>query len=125
MKRKGNRIGRGKPFLSMGSCPMKVDRPDILLFSIALMKQPKAFSCRKAEAGAYMKVYIAPYVYWIDNPDDPRGKGREKTGKEPFGTGSKMSPYLHLVGLTKNPENVVLASSRRSDTGSCRKLHDV
>lgn len=63
-----------------------------------------------------MKVYIAPYVYWIDNPDDPQVRVG-KDGKEPFGLVVKC-PYLHLVGLTKNPENVVLASSRGQTQGA-------
>lgn len=63
-----------------------------------------------------MRVYIAPYVYWIDNPDDPQVRvGKE--GKEPFGLVVKC-PYLHLIGLTDNPENVVLASSRGQTQGA-------
>ena len=31
-----------------------------------------------------MNVYIAPYVYWIDNPDEPEVR-RGKDGREPFG----------------------------------------
>lgn len=63
-----------------------------------------------------MKVYIAPYVYWIDDPDDPNicvGKG----GREPFGLVVKC-PYLHLIGLNSNPENTVLASSRGQTQGA-------
>ena len=40
-----------------------------------------------------MMVYIAPYVYWIDNPDDTEIK-RGKNGREPFGVIVKC-PYLH------------------------------
>lgn len=63
-----------------------------------------------------MKVYIAPYVYWIDDPDDPNIRvGKE--GREPFGLVVKC-PYLHLIALNSNPENTVLASSRGQTQGA-------
>lgn len=63
-----------------------------------------------------MKVYIAPYVYWIDNPDDPEIK-RGKNGREPFGLIVKCQ-HLHLIGLNENPRNVVLASRRGQTQGA-------
>lgn len=63
-----------------------------------------------------MKIYIAPYVYWIDNPDDPAIRVG-KDGREPFGLIVKC-PYLHIIGLNANPENVVLASSRGQTQGA-------
>ncbi len=65
---------------------------------------------------APMCVYIAPYVYWIDNPDDPAvRKGKE--GREPFGMVVKCD-YLHLVGLNTDPRNVVLAANRGQTQGA-------
>ena len=66
-------------------------------------------------ADAPMKVYIAPSVYWIDDPDDPTVRVG-KNGREPFGMVIEC-PYLHLIGLTDNPENVVLASNRGRPKG--------
>lgn len=63
-----------------------------------------------------MRVYIAPYVYWIDNPDDPAIR-KGKDGREPFGLIVKC-PYLHLTGLNPHPENVVLASNRGQTQGA-------
>lgn len=63
-----------------------------------------------------MRVYIAPYVYWIDDPDDPEIK-RGKNGREPFGLVVKC-PYLHLIGLNPNPRNTVLASQRGQTQGA-------
>ncbi|MBQ8520689.1 MAG: hypothetical protein IJ456_04810, partial [Bacteroides sp.] len=62
-----------------------------------------------------MRVYIAPFVYWIDDPDDTEIK-RGKDGREPFGLIVKC-PYLHLIGLNDNPRNVVLASRRGQTQG--------
>ncbi len=63
-----------------------------------------------------MKVYIAPYVYWIDDPNDTEIK-KGKNGREPFGLIVKC-PYLHLIGLNDNPRNVVLASWRGQTQGA-------
>lgn len=63
-----------------------------------------------------MKVYIAPYVYWIDNPDDTEVK-KGKNGQAPFGLVVKC-PYLHLLGLNPHPRNTVLASWRGQTQGA-------
>ena len=63
-----------------------------------------------------MQVYIAPYVYWIDNPDDPEVR-RGKDGREPFGMVVKCE-YLQLIGLNDNAANVVLASNRGQTQGA-------
>ena len=63
-----------------------------------------------------MTVYIAPYVYWIDDPDDPTIRVG-KNGREPFGLIVKC-PYLHLVGLNSDPRNTILASMRGQTQGA-------
>lgn len=63
-----------------------------------------------------MEVYIAPYVYWIDNPDDPAIR-RGRDGREPFGLIVRC-PYLHLKGLNPDPRNTVLASNRGQTQGA-------
>lgn len=63
-----------------------------------------------------MTVYVAPYVYWIDDPDDPAIRVG-KDGREPFGLIVKCS-YLHIVGLNPEPKNTVLASSRGQTQGA-------
>ena len=67
-------------------------------------------------AEAPMKVYMAPYVYWVDDPDDPEirvGAG----GDTPYGLVINCD-YLHLIGLTKDPYNVVLAVNRGQTQGA-------
>lgn len=63
-----------------------------------------------------MTLYIAPYVYWIDDPDDPAVRIAEN-GREPFGLVIDC-PYLKLCGLTDNPNNVVLACNRGQTQGA-------
>ena len=63
-----------------------------------------------------MVLYIAPWVYWVDDPDDPRvavGEG----GREPFGMTIRCQ-HLHLVGLGETPGDVVLASQRGQTQGA-------
>lgn len=57
-----------------------------------------------------MRVYMAPWVYWADNPDDTTtAVGTE--GRPPFGMVIRCN-NLHLTGLTANPRNVVIAAQR-------------
>ena len=63
-----------------------------------------------------MNVYIAPYVYWIDNPDDKEVK-RGKDGREPFGIVIHCE-NLHLKALNPEARNTVLASQRGQAQGA-------
>ncbi len=63
-----------------------------------------------------MKVYIAPYVYWIDDPDDEKIR-TAAGGDTPYGLVINCD-NLHLIGLTKNPYNVVLAVNRGQTQGA-------
>ncbi len=67
-------------------------------------------------AEAPMRLYIAPWVYWIDDPDDPAVRIGE-AGREPFGLVVRC-PGLQLIGLTADPRNVVLASARGQTQGA-------
>lgn len=62
-----------------------------------------------------MRVYLAPWVYWIDDPDDSYIRGSK--GEQPFGMVIKC-PYLHLKGLNPSPRTVVLASQRGQTQGA-------
>lgn len=63
-----------------------------------------------------MKVYIAPYVYWIDDPDDEEIR-TASGGDTPYGLVINCD-NLHLIGLTKDPYNVVLAVNRGQTQGA-------
>lgn len=64
-----------------------------------------------------MTVYIAPYVYWVDNPDDPEVRKPLPGQRAPFAL-VVHCPWLKLYGLTQNPENVVLAVNRGQSQGA-------
>ena len=63
-----------------------------------------------------MVLYLAPYVYWVDDPDDPEVRVG-KNGREPFGMTVKCN-NLHVVGLTDDPRHVVLAAQRGQTQGA-------
>ena len=63
-----------------------------------------------------MTVFIAPDVYWVDDPDDPT-VAIGKNGREPFGMVVKCQ-YLHLAGLSPDAHDVVLASQRGQTQGA-------
>ncbi len=64
-----------------------------------------------------MKVYIAPYVYWIDDPDDEEIRVATDGGDIPYGLIINCN-NLHLIGLTDEPDNVVLAVNRGQTQGA-------
>ncbi|MDR3118280.1 MAG: hypothetical protein LBU44_02495 [Mediterranea sp.] len=65
---------------------------------------------------APMTLYIAPYVYWIDDPDDPEDR-KPAAGSTPFGQVVKCD-WLRFYGLTGDPVNVVLAGRRGQTQGA-------
>ena len=62
-----------------------------------------------------MRVYLAPWVYWINDPDDAYIPG--SMGEYPFGMIVKC-PYLRLEGLNPKADAVVLASQRGQTQGA-------
>jgi hypothetical protein len=63
-----------------------------------------------------MVLYLAPYVYWIDDPNDPAVR-LPKDGLSPFALVIKCE-WLKFYGLSENAENVVLACNRGQSLGS-------
>ena len=61
-------------------------------------------------------LYIAPYVYWVDNPDSP-AVVVGKNGREPFGMVIKAK-RLALIGLDADATHTVLASQRGQTQGA-------
>lgn len=58
-----------------------------------------------------MTVYVAPYVYWIDDPAATDTVQKTEGYSVPYGM-VVNSEYLTIKGLTGNPDNVVLAGNR-------------
>lgn len=63
-----------------------------------------------------VSVYLAPYVYWVDNPDEPAVVTGED-GREPFGMTVRYRK-LHFIGLNPQADRVVLASQRGQMQGA-------
>ena len=68
-------------------------------------------SLKNGTEEAPMTVYVAPFVYWIDDPAATDTKQPDKTYGVPYGM-IINSDYLTIKGLTKNPYNVVFAGNR-------------
>ncbi len=64
-----------------------------------------------------MTLHIAPYVYWVDDPDDPEIRIPAENYHSPYGMIIKCE-WLRFHGLNPNPENVVLASNRGQTIGA-------
>ncbi|HKL92050.1 MAG TPA: hypothetical protein VJ871_02110 [Bacteroidales bacterium] len=63
-----------------------------------------------------MRVFIAPYVYWLDDPEDPKQR-RPKNGTTPYAL-EVACEYLHLYGMAHDPSHVVLACNRGQTLGA-------
>jgi hypothetical protein len=66
---------------------------------------------------APMVLYIAPWVYWIDNPDDPEIRQPKIDARAPIGLETKCE-WLKFQGLSDDPQNVVLACNRGQTMGA-------
>jgi hypothetical protein len=64
-----------------------------------------------------MTLYIAPWVYWIDDPDDPEIRLPEEGQSTPFGM-ELSCEWLKFFGLSDNPYDVILASNRGQTMGA-------
>ncbi len=64
-----------------------------------------------------LTIRIAPSVYWLDDPDDPEVRRPAPGSTTPFGMELELS-HLRLVGLSDNPEDVVLACNRGQTQGA-------
>lgn len=70
----------------------------------------KAISERNADS---LVVYVKPWVYWIDDPDD----STIRRGDPPIGMTVKCRS-LTLIGLGKDPDETVLACQRGQSQGA-------
>src|SRR5579872_7137013 len=64
-----------------------------------------------------MVLYIAPYVYWIDDPEDTTIRVPKPGATSPFGLEIKCE-WLKFYGLSDDAHNVVLAANRGQTMGA-------
>lgn len=62
-------------------------------------------------------IYVTPWVYWMDNPDDPAVRQPMKGDNIPYGLKVEMS-HTRLIGLSDNPEHTILACNRGQTQGA-------
>ncbi len=66
-------------------------------------------ACKSGTEDNPMKLYIAPYVYWIHNPDSDY--------TEHSVTITKNCANLHMIGLSEDPRDIVIAANYGHDEG--------
>lgn len=76
-----------------------------------ITKALSADALKNGTADKAMTVYVAPYVYWIDDPAATDTVQKTEGYSVPYGM-VVNSDYLTIKGLTGNPDNVVLAGNR-------------
>ena len=65
----------------------------------------------------WTEVYIAPSVYWMDNPDDPEIRRPAEGTNTPFALTLNVN-RLRLIGMGKSAEDVVVACNRGQTQGA-------
>lgn len=83
----------------------------------ATVNEALRYAETQADDTLWTEIYIEPSVYWIDDPDDPAIRKPRAGGNTPFGLEVRLS-RVRLIGLSTNPEDVVLASSRGQTQGA-------
>lgn len=64
-----------------------------------------------------MVLYLAPWVYWVDNPDDPEIRMPKPGNSVPFGLEISCE-WLRFQGLGEGPEDVIIACNRGQTMGA-------
>ena len=64
-----------------------------------------------------LTIRISPSVYWLDDPDDTAVRNPAPGSNTPFGMELTLS-HLRLIGLSDNPEDVVIACNRGQTQGA-------
>ena len=76
-----------------------------------ITKALSADALKNGTADNPMTVYVAPYVYWIDDPAATDTVQKTEGYSTPYGM-VVSSDFLTIKGLTGNPDNIVLAGNR-------------
>ena len=64
-----------------------------------------------------MRVFLAPWVYWVDDPDDGQIRYPAPGSGTPFGLVVRCQA-LQLLGMGEDPRDVILASARGQTQGA-------
>ena len=63
-------------------------------------------------------LYVAPGVYWLDDPDDPAVRVNPVDNRKTPFAAEIACDTLNIVGLAENPVDVVLAVNRGQTQGA-------
>ena len=103
----------------MAAHSQQLDPHHLLLDASLPEPRPYAFKDFK-EAVAHFTdettLYVAPGVYWVDNPDTPKVVVGEN-GREPFGMVIRAKK-LYFIGMNPDPSAIVFASQRGQTQGA-------
>ena len=103
------------------SVAQSLDRHHLYLYSnpADARKSPYAFRDFKEAVSHFTDsttLYVAPGVYWVDDPDTPK-VAVGKDGREPFGMVIKAK-NIRFIGLAKDARDIVFASQRGQTQGA-------
>lgn len=78
----------------------------------------KAMQAVNAYSSGKVTLLVAPWVYWLDDPDDPEiRRNPDNSNGIPYAVELRCDT-LQIIGLAANPENVVFAANRGQTQGA-------
>lgn len=86
-------------------------------YTFRTVNEAMRFAERNNSDTLWTDIYIEPSVYWIDDPDDPEVRRPAPGSNTPFGFEMTLT-RTRLIGLSADPQDVVLASSRGQTQGA-------
>ena len=81
------------------------------------VKEALLYAERHPADSGWTNICIEPSVYWLDDPDDPEVRRPKPGSRTPFALEVRLN-HTRLIGLSDNPEDVVLACNRGQTQGA-------
>ncbi len=103
--------------LSFGARAQKIITVCQVSELIQALRYAEQCADRQHSDSLWIEIYIAPGVYWIDNPDDSKIRRTLPGDWNPFGLKVRLN-RTKLIGMSNNPEDVVLACNRGQTQGA-------
>lgn len=94
-----------------------IDRENLYDIAGSYTDAREAFKAISDKGFLKAKIYVAPSVYWLDDPDDPGIRSNPGNKGTPYAVELKCDS-LEIIGLCDNPKDIVFAVNRGQTQGA-------
>ena len=111
-------VYNGKKMTTSPSCLYVNDRKktSVKVWQFSHISEALRYAEQNNIKDGHTYIYVEPSVYWMDDPNDPQVR-RPKRGTVPYAMELEVS-NLSIIGMSDNPEDVVLAVNRGQTQGA-------